>query len=152
MLKCILLAVCVSVCSGQNPINTEPADVTKLTSENGHVKQTCKCQLYTHTSSEVYYLFLQLYFGLFILYFHILMCLIVTDVHLSKDNNKLGVFIAAAAGTLTLMAVIYCIYNKFYTKNIYAHTQLHESGTHTPVHRHTLSLMNLELRCKLQGK
>lgn len=55
----------------------------------------------------------------------------MADVHLSKDNNKLGVFIAAALGTLTLMAVVYCIYNQFYTKNIYAHTQLHESGMHT---------------------
>lgn len=72
--------------------------------------------------------------------------LIVTDVHLSKDSNKLGVFIAAAAGTLTLMAVVYCIYNQFYTKNIYAHAQLHESGT--CAHTQTLTLMDLKLRCK----
>lgn len=91
MLKCILLAVCVSVCSGQNPINTDPEEETQQTSEHGHV-----------TVKQTY-------------------------VHVSKDNNKLGVFIAAAAGTLTLMAVVYCIYNQFYTKNIYAHTQLHES-------------------------
>lgn len=52
------------------------------------------------------------------------------------SNNKLAVFIAAAVGTLTLMAVVYCIYNQFYNKNIYSHTQLLESGTHT--HTHTL--------------
>ncbi|XP_077075397.1 uncharacterized protein LOC143727298 [Siphateles boraxobius] len=43
------------------------------------------------------------------------------------NNNKLAVFIAAAVGTLTLMAVVYCIYNQFYNKNIYSHTQLLES-------------------------
>ncbi len=56
-------------------------------------------------------------------------CFTLTDVHMMKNNNKLGVFIAAAVGTLTLMAVVYCIYNQFYTKNIYTHSQLHESGT-----------------------
>ncbi|KAF5891429.1 sodium-dependent neutral amino acid transporter B(0)AT2-like, partial [Clarias magur] len=42
-------------------------------------------------------------------------------------NNRLGVFIAAAVGTMTLMGVIYCIYNQFYTKHPYTHTQLQET-------------------------
>ncbi|KAL3967549.1 prostaglandin F2 receptor negative regulator [Sarotherodon galilaeus] len=41
-----------------------------------------------------------------------------------KDNAKVGLFIAAAMGTFALMAAVYCIYNKFYTKQQYMHTQL----------------------------
>ncbi|KAG7506262.1 sodium-dependent neutral amino acid transporter B(0)AT2 [Solea senegalensis] len=41
-----------------------------------------------------------------------------------NDNAKVGLFIAAALGTFTLMAAVYCIYNKFYTKQQYLHTQL----------------------------
>ncbi|TRY93614.1 hypothetical protein DNTS_027243 [Danionella cerebrum] len=50
-----------------------------------------------------------------------------TYEHLMKSNSRVGVFIAAALGTLTLMAVVYCIYNQFYSKNIYSHAQLHDS-------------------------
>ncbi|KAL6488168.1 hypothetical protein MHYP_G00019090 [Metynnis hypsauchen] len=50
-----------------------------------------------------------------------------TYAHINKDTNKLGVFIAASAGTMTLMGVIYCIYNQFYSKHPYAHTQLHDT-------------------------
>ncbi|XP_051738168.1 uncharacterized protein LOC127506069 [Ctenopharyngodon idella] len=92
MLKWTLVLVCVSVCLGQNPINTNPGEETELTSDH-HDHITLK----------------------------------QTYAQLMKNSNKLGVFIAAAAGTLTLMAVVYCIYNHFYSKNIYSHTQLHES-------------------------
>ncbi|XP_058248227.1 uncharacterized protein LOC131354507 [Hemibagrus wyckioides] len=44
-------------------------------------------------------------------------------------NNRLGVFIAAAVGTMTLMGVIYCIYNQFYTKHPYTHTELQETDS-----------------------
>lgn len=47
-----------------------------------------------------------------------------TDGHVDKDNAKVGLFIAAAMGTFALMAAVYCIYNKFYTKQQYVHTQL----------------------------
>ncbi|KAJ8399908.1 hypothetical protein AAFF_G00406380 [Aldrovandia affinis] len=43
--------------------------------------------------------------------------------HLGQDN-KLGIFIAAAVGTMTLMGVVYCIYSQFYSKKPYSHTQL----------------------------
>ncbi|XP_071318929.1 uncharacterized protein [Trachinotus anak] len=46
--------------------------------------------------------------------------------HVDKDNAKVGLFIAAAMGTFTLMAAVYCIYNKFYTKQQYLHTQLND--------------------------
>ncbi|KAG7492108.1 hypothetical protein MATL_G00010790 [Megalops atlanticus] len=45
--------------------------------------------------------------------------------HLGKDN-KLGIFIAAAVGTMTLMGVVYCIYSQFYSKKLYTHTQLED--------------------------
>ncbi|KAL4617862.1 hypothetical protein GN956_G20468 [Arapaima gigas] len=44
---------------------------------------------------------------------------------LAKDS-KLGIFIAASVGTLTLMGMVYCIYSQFYNKNPYAHTQLQD--------------------------
>ncbi|XP_028825272.1 uncharacterized protein LOC114796074 isoform X2 [Denticeps clupeoides] len=44
------------------------------------------------------------------------------------DNNKLAIFIAAAVGTVTLMGVIYCIYNQFYTKQPYLHAHLEEDA------------------------
>ncbi|CAN9508542.1 unnamed protein product [Ophioblennius macclurei] len=47
-----------------------------------------------------------------------------TYAHVDKDNTKMGVFIAAAMGTFALMAAVYCIYNKFYIKQQYLHTQL----------------------------
>ncbi|XP_056222403.1 uncharacterized protein LOC130162655 [Seriola aureovittata] len=47
-----------------------------------------------------------------------------TYSHVDKDNAKVGLFIAAAMGTFTLMGAVYCIYNKFYTKQQYLHTQL----------------------------
>ncbi|KAG1944504.1 hypothetical protein F2P79_014807 [Pimephales promelas] len=50
-----------------------------------------------------------------------------TYAHLTLNNNKLAVFIAAAVGTLALMAGVYCIYIQFYNKSIYSHTQLLES-------------------------
>lgn len=50
----------------------------------------------------------------------------LADAHVYKDNAKVGLFIAAAMGTITLMAAVYCIYNKFYTKQQYLHTQLHD--------------------------
>ncbi|CAK6964123.1 uncharacterized protein LOC123982832 [Scomber scombrus] len=50
----------------------------------------------------------------------------LTYAHVDKDNAKVGLFIAAAMGTFALMAAVYCIYNKFYTKHQYLHTQLHE--------------------------
>lgn len=51
-----------------------------------------------------------------------------TDAHLDKDNAKVGLFIAAAMGTFALMAAVYCIYNKFYTKQQYLHTQLNDDS------------------------
>lgn len=47
---------------------------------------------------------------------------------MDKDNAKVGLFIAAAMGTFTLMAAVYCIYNKFYTKQQYLHTQLNDDS------------------------
>ncbi|MED6290396.1 hypothetical protein CHARACLAT_012556 [Characodon lateralis] len=47
-----------------------------------------------------------------------------TYAHLDKDNAKIGLFIAASVGTVALMAAVYCIYNNFYTKHQYLHTQL----------------------------
>ncbi|XP_034415309.1 uncharacterized protein LOC117749180 [Cyclopterus lumpus] len=47
-----------------------------------------------------------------------------TYARVGKDNAKVGLFIAAATGTFALMAAVYCIYNKFYTKHQYLHTQL----------------------------
>ncbi|XP_077595875.1 uncharacterized protein LOC144212111 [Stigmatopora nigra] len=43
-----------------------------------------------------------------------------------QGSSKVGVFIAAAVGTCTLMAAVYCIYNKFYNKQPYLHTYLRE--------------------------
>ncbi|XP_077407116.1 uncharacterized protein LOC144038459 [Vanacampus margaritifer] len=50
----------------------------------------------------------------------------LTHGHVDQDNAKVGIFMAAAVGTCTLMAVVYCIYNKFYSKQPYLHTQLQE--------------------------
>ncbi|KAF6734743.1 hypothetical protein FQA47_013433 [Oryzias melastigma] len=41
-----------------------------------------------------------------------------------KEKGKIGLFIAASVGTFTLMIAVYCIYNRFYTKHQYLHTQL----------------------------
>ncbi|KAF3704558.1 hypothetical protein EXN66_Car020247 [Channa argus] len=49
-----------------------------------------------------------------------------TYAYVDKDNAKVGLFIAAAMGTFALMAAVYCIYNKFYTKHQYLHTQLND--------------------------
>ncbi|CAB1460854.1 unnamed protein product [Pleuronectes platessa] len=46
--------------------------------------------------------------------------------HGDRDNAKVGLFVAAALGTFTLMASVYCIYNKFYSKHQYLHTQLND--------------------------
>lgn len=51
-----------------------------------------------------------------------------TDARLDKDNAKMGLFIAASIGTVALMAAVYCIYNKFYTKQQYLHTQLNDDS------------------------
>lgn len=59
---------------------------------------------------------------------HSLSCLCLTDAQLNKDNDKVGVFIAASVGTFALMAAVYCIYNKFYTKQQYLHTQLNDDA------------------------
>ncbi|XP_068162255.1 uncharacterized protein [Antennarius striatus] len=45
-----------------------------------------------------------------------------------KDDAKVGMFIAASIGTVALMAAVYCIYNKFYTKQQYLHTQLDDDS------------------------
>ncbi|KAI1896271.1 hypothetical protein AGOR_G00093080 [Albula goreensis] len=45
--------------------------------------------------------------------------------HLEK-GNKLGIFIAASVGTMTLMGVVYCIYSQFYSKKLYSHTPLED--------------------------
>lgn len=50
------------------------------------------------------------------------------DALSDKDNAKVGLFIAASVGTFALMAGVYCIYNKFYTKQQYLHTQLHDDS------------------------
>lgn len=55
-------------------------------------------------------------------------CLCLTDAQLNKDNDKVGLFIAASVGTFALMAAVYCIYNKFYTKQQYLHTQLNDDS------------------------
>lgn len=60
--------------------------------------------------------------ALFVVY----LCL--TDAHLNKDDDKVGLFIAASVGTFALMAAVYCIYNKFYTKQQYLHTQLSDDS------------------------
>ncbi|XP_072229415.1 uncharacterized protein [Leuresthes tenuis] len=49
-----------------------------------------------------------------------------TYAHVDKDNAKIVLFIAASVGTFALMAAVYCIYNKFYTKHQYLHTQLND--------------------------
>ncbi|KAM6897502.1 uncharacterized protein FYW49_018785 [Xenentodon cancila] len=49
-----------------------------------------------------------------------------TYAHVDKDNAKIALFIAASLGTVTLMAAVYCIYNKFYIKHQYLHAQLNE--------------------------
>lgn len=46
------------------------------------------------------------------------------DALSDKDSAKVGLFIAASVGTFALMAAVYCIYNKFYTKQQYLHAQL----------------------------
>ncbi|TKS89974.1 hypothetical protein D9C73_024104 [Collichthys lucidus] len=51
-----------------------------------------------------------------------------TYAYADKDNAKVGLFIAAAMGTFALMAAVYCIYNKFYTKQQYLHTQLQDDS------------------------
>ncbi|XP_013881829.1 uncharacterized protein LOC106530700 [Austrofundulus limnaeus] len=43
-----------------------------------------------------------------------------------KDNAKIFLFIAASVGTFALMVAVYCIYNKFYTKQQYLHAQLND--------------------------
>lgn len=50
------------------------------------------------------------------------------DALSDKDNAKVGLFIAASVGTFALMAAVYCIYNKFYTKQQYLHAQLHDDS------------------------
>lgn len=56
------------------------------------------------------------------------MTAIPTDALSDKDNDKVGLFIAASVGTFALMAAVYCIYNKFYTKQQYLHTQLNDDS------------------------
>lgn len=51
-----------------------------------------------------------------------------TDVQVEQDNAKVGLFVAAAVGTFALMAAVYCIYNKFYSKHQYLHTQLNNDS------------------------
>ncbi|KAA8581725.1 uncharacterized protein LOC116671357 [Etheostoma spectabile] len=51
-----------------------------------------------------------------------------TYAYVDKDNAKVGLFIAAAMGTFALMAAVYCIYNKFYTKHQYLHTNLNDDS------------------------
>lgn len=53
---------------------------------------------------------------------------IPTDALSDKDNDKVALFIAASIGTFALMAAVYCIYNKFYTKQQYLHTQLSDDS------------------------
>nr|XP_040032818.1 uncharacterized protein LOC120819449 isoform X2 [Gasterosteus aculeatus aculeatus] len=51
-----------------------------------------------------------------------------TYARVDKDNGRAGLFIAAAMGTFALMAAVYCIYDKFYTKQQYLHTQLNDDS------------------------
>ncbi|KAK5905779.1 hypothetical protein CgunFtcFv8_001706 [Champsocephalus gunnari] len=51
-----------------------------------------------------------------------------TYVQVEQDNAKVGLFVAAAVGTFALMAAVYCIYNKFYSKHQYLHTQLNNDS------------------------
>lgn len=51
-----------------------------------------------------------------------------SDASLDKDNAKVGLFIAASVGTFALMAAVYCIYTKFYTKQQYLHRQLNNDS------------------------
>ncbi|XP_010777658.1 sodium-dependent neutral amino acid transporter B(0)AT2-like, partial [Notothenia coriiceps] len=51
-----------------------------------------------------------------------------TYVQVEQDNAKVGLFVAAAVGTFALMAAVYCIYNKFYSKHQYLHTQLNDDS------------------------
>ncbi|KAJ3608450.1 hypothetical protein NHX12_025497 [Muraenolepis orangiensis] len=53
--------------------------------------------------------------------------------HLNQNNNRVGLFVVAAAGTLILMAAVYCIYNKFYSKQQYLHTQLQDHSENPPM-------------------
>uniref|UniRef100_A0AAV2LG25 Uncharacterized protein n=1 Tax=Knipowitschia caucasica TaxID=637954 RepID=A0AAV2LG25_KNICA len=54
----------------------------------------------------------------------------------NHDVTKVVVFIAASIGIFVLMVVVYCIYNQFYTKQQYQHTQLNDqdfpSGLYDP--------------------
>ncbi|KAM8836981.1 uncharacterized protein AB9W97_002401 [Spinachia spinachia] len=47
-----------------------------------------------------------------------------TYPRVDKDTGRAGLFLAAAMGTIALMSVVYCIYDRFYTKPQYLHTQL----------------------------
>lgn len=55
-----------------------------------------------------------------------------SDASLDKGDTKVGLFIAASIGTFALMAAVYCIYTKFYTKQQYLHTQLNEDSGKFP--------------------
>lgn len=47
---------------------------------------------------------------------------------LDKGSAKVGLFIAASVGTFALMAAVYCIYTRFYTKQQYLHMQLNSDS------------------------
>lgn len=51
-----------------------------------------------------------------------------SDASLDQGNAKVGLFIAASVGTFALMAAVYCIYTRFYTKQQYLHTQLNNDS------------------------
>lgn len=55
-----------------------------------------------------------------------------TDPPVDMDPTRLGLFVAAATGTLALMAAVYCVYNRFYTRRRYLHGRLSEEPGRSP--------------------
>lgn len=83
-------------------------------------KQTCRCDLNRSCTLE-----------LRICCVLTAVCVCVwasSDDSLDKGNAKVGLFIAACVGTFALIAAVYCIYTKFYSKQQYLHTQLNNDS------------------------
>ncbi|XP_059893150.1 collagen alpha-1(XVII) chain-like [Gadus macrocephalus] len=46
--------------------------------------------------------------------------------YLEQGSNRVGLFVVAAVGTMALMVAVFCIYNRFYSRQQYQHTQLQD--------------------------
>lgn len=123
----VVAALCLLLISAPNTLQSKPGDlhsllasphVRKLQGEEetarSDTKPTCRCDWNGGCTQEVH-----------------IRCVLTavcvwasSDASSDKGNAKVGVFIAASMGTFALMAAVYCIYTKFYTKQRYLHTQL----------------------------